>query len=137
MPSYISKDGKWSPAKEKVAIKNAKGEPEVYEGPDRAALEEIKAGNVESRPFWEDTEWVNRVRQLHNMSMEEYMKSVGFDKKTSNEDFEKKMKEVNLHKDPTRKPAGKFASGGKNTAGTSGHLEGDFGDLADAKSKVK
>lgn len=137
MPRYVSKMGDWKPAKEKVAIVNSKGEPEVYEGPDRAALEEIKAGNVESKPFWLDTEWVNRVRQLHNMSMKEYMDSVGFDEKTSNEEFEKKMKEVNLHKDPVRKSATRFASGGKNTAGNSGHLEGDFGDLSDAKSKIK
>lgn len=137
MPSYVSKDGVWKPAKEKVGITNSKGEPDIYEGDDRAALEEIKAGNVESKPFWLDTEWVNRVRQLHNMSMEEYMKSVGFDKETSNQEFEKKIKEVNTHKDSPRKPGSKFASGGKNTAGNSGHLEGDFGDLADAKAKVK
>lgn len=136
MPKYNSDNGKWSPAKEKVAITNAKGEPEIYEGPDRAALAEIEAGNVESRPFWEDTEWVNRVRQLHNMSMEEYMKSVGFDAKTTKAEFEKKVLEVNTHKEPARKPAAKFPSGGKNTAG-GGSLDGDFGDFSDAKSKVK
>ena len=136
MPSYISKDGLWKPAKEKAAITNSKGEPEIYEGDDRAALAEIAAGNVESKPFWKDTEWTARIRQLHNMSMEEYMKSVGFDETTSNEVFEKKIKEVNLHKDAPRKPATKFPSGGKNTAG-GGSLDGDFGDLADGKSKVK
>ena len=137
MSTYVSKNGEWKPAKEKVAIVNAKGEPEVYEGPDRAALADIKAGNIESKPFWKDTEWINRVRQLHNMSMEEYMVSVGFDEKTSLEEFEKKMKEVNLHKDLPRRPATRFKSGGANTAGSSGHLEGDFGDLSDAKSKIK
>jgi len=137
MPRYVSNDGKWTPAKEKVAITNSKGEPEIYDGPDRAALEEMKAGNVESRYFWEDTEWVNRVRQLHNMSMKEYMDSVGFDKTVSETDFKKKLEVVNTHKEEGRKPASKFASGGKNTAGSGGSLEGDFGDLADAKAKVK
>lgn len=136
MPKYNSDNGKWDPAKEKVAITNAKGEPEIYEGPDRASVAEIKAGNVESRYFWDDPELKNRVRQLHNMSMEEYMKSVGFDAKTTKAEFEKKVSEVNTHQDLPRKPAGKFASGGKNTAG-GGSLEGDFGDLSDAKAKVK
>jgi len=136
MPKYISDNGKWEPAKEKAAITNAKGEPEIYEGLDREALKEMKAGNVESRHFWEDTEWVNRVRQLHNMSMEEYMKSVGFDANTTRAEFEKKVTEVNTHQDLPRKPGTKFASGGKNTAG-GGSLEGDFGDLSDAKAKVR
>lgn len=137
MPKYVSRDGVWTPAKEKVAITNSKGEPEVYEGPDRAALDEIKAGNIESKPFWKDTEFIQRIRQVHNMSMEEYMKSNGYDEKTSNEEFEKKLKEVNIHADPPRKGGKRFQSGGRNTAGNSGHYEGDFGDLADAKGKVK
>ena len=37
MPTYISRDGLWEPAKEKVAIKDKNGEPIVYDGPDRAA----------------------------------------------------------------------------------------------------
>ena len=40
MPKYVSKFGEWKPAKEKVAITNSKGEPEIYEGPDRAAHSE-------------------------------------------------------------------------------------------------
>jgi len=136
MPSYVSLNGEWKPALEKVSIVNKKGEPEIYQGEDRAALEEIAAGNVTSQPFWKDTEFINRVRQVHNMSMKEYMDANGFDEKTSKEEFEKKLKVVNLHKKPTPKPAKKFRSGGENTAG-GGSLTGDFGDLSEAKSKIK
>ena len=136
MPKYVSNDGVWTPAKEKVGITNAKGEPEVYEGPDRAALAEIKAGNIESKPFWKDTEFIARVRQVHNMTIEEYMKANGYDEKTSKAEFEKKLSEVNVHAEPSRKPGNRQRSGGQNTAGQSGHLEGDFGE-PELKTKGK
>lgn len=138
MPSYVSNNGVWEPAKEKVAILDKQGEPAVYEGKDRAALEAIANGDVTSQPFWKDTEFINRVRQVHNMSMEEYMKANGFDEKTSKAEFEKKMEVVNLHKPPVRKVAKRQRSGGANTAkGGAGSLEGDFGDINDAKAKIK
>ena len=140
MPRFISKNGDWKPAKEKVALTNPKtGEPFVYEGPDRAAQEMMKEMGVTSlgTHFSQDPEWINRVRQLYSMSMPEYMKMMGYDEKTSLEEFEKKMKEVNLHSDPKRNKAARQRSGGANTAGNSGHYEGDFGDLQDAQSLVK
>lgn len=139
MPSWNSLAGVWHPAQEKVAITNEKGEPEIYEGPDRAALIQNKEEGIGERGvhFTRDTEFINRVRQVFNMSMDEYCKANGFDEKTTKAEFDKSMKKVNTHKDPTRKAAGKFASGGRNTAGNSGHLEGDFGTLDDAKSKIK
>lgn len=138
MPTFVSNNGVWEPALEKVAITDKNGEPAVYSGKDRAALEAIANGDVTSQPFWKDTEFINRVRQVHNMSMKEYMDANGFDEKTSKAEFEKKLAVVNLHKPITRKPAKKQRSGGANTApGGGGSLEGDFGDLQDAKSKIK
>lgn len=138
MPSYVSLNGVWEPALEKVALVKKDGEPFIYEGKDRAALEEIAAGNVTSQPFWKDTEFINRVRQVHNMSMKEYMDANGFDEKTSKAEFEKKLAIVNLHKPLLRKPSKRQRSGGANTApGGSGSLEGDFGGIAEAKSKIK
>lgn len=138
MPTYVSKNGAWEPALEKVAVKDKNGEPAIYSGKDRAALEEIEAGNITSQPFWKDTEFINRVRQVHNMSMDEYMKANGFDEKTSNEEFQKKMSVVNLHNDTPRKPSNRFRSGGANTApGGGGSLEGDFGGISEARAKVK
>lgn len=138
MPNFVSNNGDWVPALEKVALTNKNGEPVIYEGQDRAALDAIKNGDITSQPFWKDTEFINRVRQVHNMSMDEYMKANGFDEKTSKADFEKRLAVVNLHKDLPRKVGKKFRSGGANTAsGGGGSIDGDFGDLADAKAKVK
>lgn len=143
MPSYVSKNGVWEPAIEKVSLVHPKGhpqegEPYIYEGKDRAALEAIQAGEITSQPFWKDTEFINRVRQLHNMSMKEYMDANGFDEKTSNAEFEKKLAKVNLHKPEPRNPAKKQRSGGANTApGGSGSIDGDFGGRAEAMAKVK
>lgn len=136
MPNYVSHNGNWVPALEKVAITDKDGNPKIYEGQDRAALEEIKAGNITSQPFWKDTEFINRVRQVHNMSMEEYMKANGFDEKTSKADFEKKLSVVNTHAAPVKKRATKFRSGGTNTAGTGGDKSGDFGTFEDARKTV-
>lgn len=138
MPSYVSHNGQWEPALEKVAITDKNGEPTVYQGKDRAALEAIANGDITSQPFWKDTEFINRIRQVHNMSMKEYMDANGFDEKTSRADFEKKLSVVNIHKAEPRKPAKRHRSGGANTApGGGGSLEGDFGDLSEAKTKVK
>ena len=152
MPKWISKDGEWNPAKEKVALVNdtgktitvngktvGPGEPYIYEGPDRAALDYMKEQGVTKvgMHFSKDTEFINRVRQVHNMSMAEYMAANGYDEKTSVAEFEKKFAEINTHQDPSRKASTRQPSGGRNTAGASGHYEGDFGDLSDAMKKVK
>lgn len=152
MSTWISKNGVQVPAKEKVALVNdtgktiivdgkpvAPGEPYIYEGPDRAATEYLKSEGVThlGRNFWEDPELIGRVRQIHQCSMKEYMDMMGYNEKTTEDEFNKKLSEVNLHKETPRKSGSKFNSGGRNTAGNSGHIEGDFGDLADAKAKVK
>lgn len=137
MPSYVSHNGVWEPALEKVALVKKDGEPFVYEGKDRAALEAIKNGDVTSQPFWKDTEFINRVRQVHNMSMKEYMDANGFDEKTSKEEFEKKLSIVNYHKPEARKSPKKQRSGGVDTTGQGENYEGNFGSLKDAKKTVK
>ena len=138
MPSYNSKDGIWKPKKEKVAITNKNGEPAVYEGPDRAAVEYLKEQGVThlGQHFSKDPEVIMRARQL-NMSVDEFCQTAYYTEEMRQRDYEAKDKEVNLHKDPVRNPANKFPSGGRNTAGNTGHIEGDFGDIQDAKAKVK
>src|SRR3990167_1049496 len=127
MPKYVSNEGVWKPAKEKVALEGKNG-PEIYEGDDRAALAEIAAGNITSSHFSHDPELIGRVRQIHNCSMDEYMKMMGYDEKVSKELFEKNLADVNTHSDPKRKPENRKKSGGQNTAGNTGHLAGDFGE---------
>ena len=138
MPSYISRDGVWSPKKEKVAITDKKGEPAIYEGPDRAAAEYLKEQGVKElgQHFTKDPEIIMRARQM-NMTVDEFCQTSFYTDEMRKADQDKKASEVVLHKDPKRSPAVKVQSGGRNTAGNSGHYEGDFGDINDAKSKVK
>src|SRR3990167_10874675 len=129
----VSKDGVCVPANEKVSLINTTGktiivdgksvgpdEPYIYEGPDRATLEYMKENNVTTLGvhFSKDPEFINRVRQVHNMTMKEYMEANGYDEKTSVAEFDKKLSDVNLHKNPERKQGNKFQSGGRNTAGS-------------------
>jgi hypothetical protein len=138
MPSYISKNGEWVPANEKVAITLKDGTPSIYSGPDRAAMDYLKEQGVDKLGvhFTKDTEFVNRVRQVHNMSMKEYMDANGYDEKVSIDTFNKNFEKPVLHLKPEKKPMKRQPSGGSNTAG-GGSLEGNFGDLSDAKSKIK
>ena len=137
MGTWNSRDGIWEPAKEKVPVVNKKGEPEIYEGPDRSAKEYLKEQGVETlgQHFTKDPEIIMRARQL-NMTVEEFCQTAYYTEEMRKKDQDAKASIVNLHKDPPRKSGGKFASGGRNTAG-GGHYEGDFGDLNDAKLKVK
>ena len=152
MGTWVSKDGEFFPAKEKVSLVNTTGktivvngksvgpdEPYIYEGPDRGATEYLQEQGVKSlgQKWYNDPEIISRIRQVHNCSIEEYKQMMGYDEKTTSEEFEKKFSQVNLHKDPPRKQGSRFNSGGKNTAGNSGHIEGDFGGIEDAKAKVK
>ena len=76
MPSYVSKDGVWYPAKEHVVLPHLTGTPnEVYDGPDRAAEFELAQTfgiDEDGKPkettfgmdFRTDPELINRARQL-------------------------------------------------------------------------
>lgn len=138
MPSYLSRDGVWEPKKEKVAIENKNGEPVIYDGPDRAAVEYLAEQGVKSlgQHFTKDPEIIMRARQM-NMTIEEFCQTAFYTDEMRKKDQDNKAKEVVLHKDAPRKSGSKFRTGGANTAGSSGHYDGDFGDLSDAKSKVK
>jgi hypothetical protein len=139
MGTWVSKNGVQVPARERVALTNEKGEPYIYEGEDRSAKEYLEEQGVTSlgRHWSDDPEIISRIRQIHNCSLDEYKKMMGYDEKTSLEEVEKNLQTVNTHSEPRRKNPIKSRSGGANTAGSSGHYEGDFGDLSDAKSKVK
>lgn len=124
MPNYVSKDGVWEPKDEKVALTDKNGEPYIYEGKDRGALEYLKEQGVEQLGinFREDPDVIMHARQL-NMTVDEFCKTSFYTDKMRKEIYEKNKSEVVLHKPVVRKPASKQRSGGANTAG-SGGLEG-------------
>lgn len=155
----VSLDGKWFPAKERVALKNNSnkeivnpssddskfyqekvpaGADFIYEGPDRAFLYELykidKSGATTTmgQDFHEDNEFRDRIRQMGYNSVAEYAKSRGYDKEKAKALFETKIGELKLHQLPDKVAAIEIAeSGGHDTAGDA-HMDGGFGETPTA-----
>ena len=143
MSRWISKDGIWFPAKEKVALKNITdkvkviggqtvqpGDPYIYEGPDRAALYELFEQKVETlgQDFRYDIELINRVKQLGYNSVDDYAKAMGYDKNKVEEIFNKNASVVTQHELPARVKAIDELGGGTDLSGSGKDIVGGFGD---------
>lgn len=145
MPTFISKDGVWHPAKEKIGLTNLSGktktieingkkvkikpgDPYIYEGPDRAALFTLYQEKVETlgTNFRQDPEFINRVRQL-GFTMEDYLKAVGYDEEKVEAEFVKKAKVVTKHEIGTQVKAIETLGGGGDTSGAGQDKYGGFG----------
>lgn len=148
MPSFISRGGKWFPAKERVALKNFSdnviknpstdeklkneeikpGEDYIYAGPDRAALFELWKDKVEflGTDFRQDPEFLQAVRNMGYTSYKTYLKDIGFDEKKMEEDFAKKAEEVNKHELPKRVAAIERLAGGRDTSGGGQDMKGEW-----------
>lgn len=148
MPRYISKGGKWYPAKEKVALKNygdktiknpstdeklkdeevKPGEDFIYSGADRAALFELWRAKVEyfGEDFRTNPEFLQAVRNMGYSSYKKYLKDIGFDEKKMEEDFAKKAEEVNMHELPKKVKAIDTLAGGRDFSGGGQDMRGDF-----------
>jgi len=142
MPRYISKDGEWHPAKEKVGLTNITkqdkevdgkivkpGEPYVYEGPDRAALFELYKEGVDKlgRNFKNDPDFIARVRQLGFKDVSEYLKIIGYDEAEVEKKFNEKASAVSKHELPKKVEAIKKLGGGQDTSGQGNDTYGGFG----------
>ena len=140
MPRYISKDGVWFPAKEKVGLDNKSGkeievngvkvgagEPFIYEGPDRAAVVELHKTGEETmgQHFENDPDLVDRVRQRGMKDMKEYKKRVGYDPDKAEKEFQEKASVVHKHELPKRAKAIEIMGGGR---GGGKYSKGGFGD---------
>ena len=136
MPKYISKDGVWHPAKEKVPLVDhkgtdgrKKGDPYIYEGPDRAALLELfRAGEDHfGRDFHHDADLLRRIRELGYKNINDYAKAVGWDKEKVEKDFNEKAAKVNVHDLPKKVKAIQQMGGGKDLSGGGQDRLGGFG----------
>lgn len=150
MANWVSKGGVFFPAKERVALKNNSnkaiknpsekeskyheeivqpGEDYIYEGPCRQALFELFKENVETfgTDFRYDPEVVSRVRQVYNMTMEEYLKFVGYDEEKEEKLFKEKASVVSKHDLPKKVKALEIMGGGKDFSGAGGDVKGGFG----------
>lgn len=152
MPTFVSKDGVFHPAKERVALRNNSnetiknpsaeyskycgeevkpGEQYIYEGPDRAALFELYLQKQETMgfPFWDDPELVSRVRQLGYKDVKQYAKAMGWNKEKVEEEFVKKASVVTKHELPEKVKAIERLGGGMDTSGQGKNRYGGFGEV--------
>lgn len=110
MPSFISIQGKWKPAKERHVNPDT---GEIYEGPDRAAqkMEETKGESL-GMDVKMDPDNIYRARQL-NMTIDEYLKlNDPVVQKKANDNLKENEEKVVTHSKPTRKPAVVTGNGG-------------------------
>lgn len=164
MPSYISKEGVWSPTEEIVALTNygpdfvdpntkklvKTGQPYIYQGPCRAALFELweaagKPTKVDSKEkakeltmgsnFRKSPEFLQMMRDLNFKSAEEYLAWVGYDALKAEEDFKAKASVVTTHDLPTRVAEVKRIGGGDNKANPGRDIKyGGFGEPQEISS---
>jgi hypothetical protein len=131
MPSFISKDGIQTPATERVVLYDRDGNPHIYEGPDRAAVEYMKEAGLNPETdhlgmhFTEDSQIIERAHDK-NMTIEQFTKQAIYTKEKREKAFQEAKKTVVNHKLPERKDY----KAEKNTGLTS--MNGGFGEGANA-----
>lgn len=149
MAGYVSKEGLWSPIKERVVLKNESdhpitnpstdgkyvgdmvqpGEEFIYEGPDRAALYELWKAKEEhfGIDFRKSPEFLENIRKFNFKTEKEYLKFIGYDDKKAKEEFNKKASVVTKHELPVKVKALRELGGGKDFSGQGNDKYGDFG----------
>lgn len=140
MPSWISKFGKWTPAKEYVVDPKAPKGKEVYEGPDRAALLELKIADQEflGEDYRMNSDLIIKARQLGYTDVDKFLKEVyNVDRASMEKKNEILDKIVVDHKDAPRVKAIKQEGGGTDRANPSNSISGDFGVPSTLSGKVK
>lgn len=143
MPTWVSKAGKWFPSKEFAVNPNytkedqEAGLPPVYEGPDRAALEILQQEGVQylGQDFRMNPDLIRQSRELGFKTVDEYLEVMhGVKTEGIEKEADKKLQEINQHKNPSRKKSSKELAGGEDRSGKGQHKYGDFGDPSDVPS---
>ena len=128
MPNFVSEFGVWKAAQERVVDPKAPVGQEIYEGPDRAALEMLEKndGSI-GHHFKTDMDFVGMVRKLGFGSTKEYLEFMGFDEKKHQARFDELLKKVNKHELPVKKQAAHIdLAGGEDTSGQGNHMRGEL-----------
>ena len=143
MPSYISKSGKLYPAKEHVVLPHLSGTPnEVYDGPDRAAEEQLAIEHgvdVNGKPkqayfgidFRHDPDLINRARSLGFKDVNDYASALGYNATPEQEAAEIAAKEkivVNPAAPIKRGESNIKLGGGVDTSGQGNDMYGGLGN---------
>lgn len=110
MPTFISNNGIWTPSKERVYDP---AKDEIYEGPDRAALEMLKENDVKTLGMdsAKDPENIMRARQL-GITVEELLERNVPPSPETLKNAESAASAVVTHADPKRKKGVKPSKGG-------------------------
>jgi len=144
MPNFKSIHGKLEPAHERVALTNKgddvmivdgktinPGEPFIYDGPDRAAVEMLHEQGVEhlGTDFRDCSEFQDFINAKYQGDVEKYFKRIGFDEEKSKAEQINRTKDVKSHADPEKKKEELFRGGGRDTTGNADNdLVGGFGE---------
>jgi hypothetical protein len=141
MPTFISKQGEWYPAKEHAVLPHLSGTPrEVYDGPDRAALLLLwqESGKPEDAKrcmdhlgihFKNDPDFVNRVRQMGFDSVDKYLAFIGYDEKEAGKLAEENLVRVKSHEILKRAKAVDTEGGGVEFGTGEVLAKGAIGDV--------
>ena len=141
MPNYESVAGVWKPKTEYHVNPNAQpGENPVYQGPDRAALEQMKENGLIAEDgtitymgsdIFSDPEMMVKARQLNCKDVNEYLTMVvpKWDKTAYLAKKEAALKVPFQHDVPTKRtPERKEMGGGFDQSGNGKSKFGGFGD---------
>ena len=149
MPNYVSVNGIWYPAEEKVALVNndkepkkyptpegekiiQSGEPFIYKGPDRAAEFELYKAGVKTFgiDFRTDPEIIGRARAMGYNNVLDFAVAMGWQgdiKKDEDKQLENLSKIV-THDAPKKSEAHEMLGGGTDNSGQGKSFLGGFGD---------
>lgn len=151
MASWVSKDGVFYPAKERVSLKNISGkvlinpsekgskyhgeevqpgDDFIYEGPDRAAMFQLFKDKVDTlgQDFRQNPDMIYMARQFGYKNVEAYAKAVGYDKEKMEAEFSKKASVVAKHELPVGAKEVLIMGGGQDTSGSGADVIGGFGE---------
>ena len=144
MPTFVSDKGVWHPAKEEIGLTNIStksfeykgktikpGQPFVYEGPDRAALQELGDQNVSTfgTDFRKDPEFRQSIRNQGFDNVDQYLKDMGYDEEADTKKYKEKVSKVKAHDIPKAVKEIKQMGGGKDYTGNKNNdIIGGFGD---------
>jgi hypothetical protein len=128
MPSFISREGVWEPAKERAVNPNAPAGQEIYEGPDREAVKMLnESGGSMGQHYSLDPEMIMRARQLGFKDVDEYLKMYNYNKEKAIAAYEKAKASIVTHADTKKQVPVVVASGGQDTSGQGANRSGGFG----------
>jgi len=154
MPTFISERGQFHPAKEKVSLKYRgtkkmlkkdlpigvtisgevlnPGDDFLYDGPDRAAMQVLfkeggDAGTL-GFDFKNDPDFIQMTRTRGFNTVDDYLKSIGYNEEVEKKKFEEKASKVKAHDIEKLVNEIEVLAGGRDFAGGSNDIIGGFGD---------